>query len=145
MTIYPLDNLGSTQSEVEASIAPHALLALATQKFICALINGGLETSKRDKELGFNVWSEGRVKKTGRWKGKTRLLTPSHILGGVVAGERGWTGNRVGVAVFGCLKRLGVLVGSEPIGVPVYEREGAELVVRPEDEIVTVKLEPEGN
>ncbi|KAJ7578526.1 hypothetical protein C8J56DRAFT_1059991 [Mycena floridula] len=117
---FPVDALGDSPARIEKRVAPAALLAVATQSFLRVLIAGGLEISKRDKELASNAAlystsTSSRSRRTPRG-GKLRALTPMHILAGVVAAERGRGKARAPdtiIAVFGSLMKHGIPVDIE--------------------------------
>lgn len=109
---FPVDHFGSTRVEVDTHVAPYALLAFLTKPFIRVLIQSALEISGRDKQCGFStgvgITHLRRGKDKEKLKGmSTRMLTPSHILRGVLA--RGWS-DQLGVAMLGCLARSGIPV-----------------------------------
>ncbi|KAF9066827.1 hypothetical protein BDP27DRAFT_977768 [Rhodocollybia butyracea] len=148
---FPLDTTGVDATDVNANLAPHALLALATRQFIRVLIREAQEVEKRDKELGVGFLFEShnrdvsllasapptrKYNKTGAAsvagrKGKEKeklkiesikVLTPMHIITGVVSnyvratalssmsseGRFGSNEGSVGIAIFGCLSRIGI-------------------------------------
>jgi hypothetical protein len=118
---FPLDEAGESRDSVTANIASYAALSLAVRQFIRALINGGLEISKRDRDTAINLpvgeTSSGQrqTKRTAKSM-KPRMLTPMHIISGVIIRERGkmlfGVPSDVGVAIYACLARLGVPTGN---------------------------------
>ncbi|KAF8213181.1 hypothetical protein K438DRAFT_1803521 [Mycena galopus ATCC 62051] len=107
---FPINPVMS-RAEIEADIAPHAMLALLTKSFVRALVAGGLEIAGRDRHRAL-VQTDGRSRRlpvlTNLYNDRERrMLTPSHILRGVVA--RGWDWNdELGGAIMRCLGRSGV-------------------------------------
>ncbi|KAG5646997.1 hypothetical protein DXG03_001721 [Asterophora parasitica] len=114
ITSYPLDELGTGKMEVEAHLAPHAILAIAAKQFMRSLAEGGLAVARRDKvaSTGF----PGPVKRRKRTEKEEQstlalsVLTPAHILRSVISRAEGAQsrGSFLDVAVFECLARLGV-------------------------------------
>ncbi|KAJ6519691.1 hypothetical protein C8R45DRAFT_31247 [Mycena sanguinolenta] len=102
-------------AEVKADVAPYAMLALLIKPFVRALVVGAQDVSARDRHRAL-VPTDGRPR--GRHAISSsdrdrRMLTPSHIVRGVVA--RGWDWNdELGGAMMRCLAR---------IGVPLHERQ----------------------
>ncbi|KAF7339579.1 hypothetical protein MSAN_02172400 [Mycena sanguinolenta] len=77
--------------EVKADVAPYAMLALLIKPFVRALVVGGLDVSARDRHRAL-VPTDGRPRRhTASSDRDRRMLTPSHIVRGVVA--RGWDWN----------------------------------------------------
>ncbi|TFK40120.1 hypothetical protein BDQ12DRAFT_484277 [Crucibulum laeve] len=137
---YPLDLLGKDASEVDSSLAPHALLALLTKQFVRVLVGSGIEVAKRDKTIAAGYATTKSRKGTARNKAltATSLLTPTHIISGVYARGRGRTHapNDVDISVLQCLSRAGIRAESElrPKRVVAEETEEGE-------EIILVKQE----
>ncbi|GLB40304.1 hypothetical protein LshimejAT787_0801750 [Lyophyllum shimeji] len=109
--LFPLDEPGTNKSQVEGHLAPYALLATAVQRLIRTLVEGGLDVARRER-----VALTGQMIKPRRRDGKEQrtpssVLTPAHILNGVISGARSSSSgsNVLDVAVFECLARLGVL------------------------------------
>ncbi|KAJ7774622.1 hypothetical protein DFH07DRAFT_986648, partial [Mycena maculata] len=105
---FPIDPALSP-AEIQADIAPYAMLSLLTRQFVRALVKTGLDVTTRDRQRAM-VQIDGRAR---RLPGvaelfsdrERRMLTQSHILRGVVT--RGWN-DELGTALMGCLARSGV-------------------------------------
>ncbi|KAL4251232.1 hypothetical protein ABKN59_006315 [Abortiporus biennis] len=85
MTLARLDK---SKKEVEDELVPFALLGLLTKSMAKLLIQGGMDASRRD-ETSFRALATGRPK-GGRAifkEGPRRLLTPSHVVRGLLWGE----------------------------------------------------------
>lgn len=112
----PLRELGESMAQVEARLAPYALLSQLTKRFIRELVESALEVANRDKMVASGVVTPTMHKGEKRRSKKnhattTRLLTPTHILNGVLAREkeRNHGQEKVNMAVFLCLARLGMI------------------------------------
>lgn len=112
----PLRELGESMSQVEARLAPYALLSHLTRRFVRELVESALEVANRDKMVASGVVTPTMHKAEKRRSKKThdtstRLLTPTHILNGVLAPEkeRNPRQEKVNMAVFLCLARLGMI------------------------------------
>ncbi|KAJ7168069.1 hypothetical protein C8R43DRAFT_135738 [Mycena crocata] len=107
---YPISATLSA-GEIQADVAPYALLALLTKQFVRALVRTGLDTAARDRHRAM-AQVDGRVRRLPNvaelfGDRERRMLTPSHILRGVLS--RGWEWNDdLGMAMLGCLSRSGV-------------------------------------
>ena len=108
---FPLTQFGATRAQVDAHLAPHALLALLMKKMVQVLVEGGLEASRCNQELVFGlVGPQGdRHVKGAQGRGKEKeksmkLLTPLHVMTGIVACRKE---DKLQQAVFQCLARLG--------------------------------------
>ncbi|KAK0226036.1 hypothetical protein IW262DRAFT_734187 [Armillaria fumosa] len=88
-SIFPIDKLGHDASEVTQTLAPYSVLALAAEQFVAKLVLGGLDTSSRFQH---------------RTPGERRLLTPMHVVQGVVDGKNR---DQIGLAMFYALARIG--------------------------------------
>ncbi|SJK97614.1 uncharacterized protein ARMOST_00867 [Armillaria ostoyae] len=88
-SIFPIDNLGHDASEVTQTLAPYGVLALVAERFIAKLVLGGLQISSRFQH---------------RTPGEQRLLTPMHVVQGVVDGKNR---DQTGLAMFYALARIG--------------------------------------
>jgi hypothetical protein len=86
------------KQQVEAHLAPHALLSVAMKSFVKMLISGGMEVMAREERR--------------RAKARFRLLTPSHVFRAASGGI---------VKIF--LGRVGV---SMPRGTAEVDAEGKE-------------------
>lgn len=112
---FPLDAMGD---DVDATLAPYGVLALATQQFIKRLVENGIKRVIRRRmpdsdeqygmrgevDLGHEHPLEPSEEVTERPKKTRAVLTPSHILQGLVGGQ--WE-DRVGQAMFYSLARPG--------------------------------------
>jgi hypothetical protein len=138
----PLDALGTHRSRVEKHLAPHAILALATQQFIRVLIEGGVDVVNREKAT-----ATGLAGSTARRKGRTEnekdkhisLLTPVHVLSNIITRGQGrsQTYREVDIAIAGCLARLGVsAIDSEDTA--IHEDESA---MDSDEDVLSVKTE----
>jgi hypothetical protein len=111
---FPLDIMGTDKVAIESRLAPYAMLGLATQEFVRALVKGGLEVAEEEKA---NVGRHSR-KRRRRIEGKNvgvSMLTPTHILTSVLSRGQGRRvplpvahSSRIDVAILGCLARLRV-------------------------------------
>ncbi|KAF9265598.1 hypothetical protein L218DRAFT_997542 [Marasmius fiardii PR-910] len=59
---FPIHQFGMTPTLVDATLAPHAYLALATKQFVRALIGAALEVSKRDKDSAITLHTHTQIK-----------------------------------------------------------------------------------
>ncbi|KAJ7275174.1 hypothetical protein B0H12DRAFT_1227698 [Mycena haematopus] len=121
---FPI-NPALSPAEIQADVAPHAMLALLTKSFVRALVVAGLDIAARDRHRAL-VQTDGRPRRLPVSSNlysdrERRMLTPSHILRGVVA--RGWDWNdELGGAMMRCLARNGVPLQErqpETVGAPV--------------------------
>ncbi|KAF8802431.1 hypothetical protein BYT27DRAFT_7112451 [Phlegmacium glaucopus] len=108
---------GHEKTEIERNLAPFALLAVMARLFIRLLVERGLEVVTRDKKNGEVFSSQYQKKRNERSSsGTTSMLTPTHILSGIVS--RGRNSDNV----LWCLTRLGVGdVSSEEIRIKMEE------------------------
>lgn len=110
-TIYPIDALGGHHLEIRNTVAPYALLALVTKSFVRVLVERGLEVANRDKIIGAGL-SSSRPQKGNRRGQATasRMLTPTHILSGILTRGRGrcTSPDALDTVVLLCLSKLGV-------------------------------------
>ncbi|KAJ6593395.1 hypothetical protein B0H19DRAFT_1246172 [Mycena capillaripes] len=110
-------NPGLSVEEIQADVAPHAMLALLTKLFVRALVKTGLDTAARDRHRAM-VQVEGRARRFPSaadtlGERERRMLTPSHVLRGVVT--RGWDWkDELGGGLMGCLARSGVPLQPQP-------------------------------
>lgn len=157
--VYPLKTLGAASEQVHATLAPHALLALATQRFVKALVQGGLSVAVNDKVQANEAISPDQRRGGRRRKEQDKaksILTPMHILRNIVG--RGRRGNDdLDTAIFACLCRIGIAadIGGTPSALeyavdddarpPGTELEGSMYTQAPSEEGVEgeirVKLE----
>jgi hypothetical protein len=107
---FPLSELGAFRSEVDAQLAPYALLASVTKNFIKLLVSSGLDTANLDMSA-FAAKAKAEGQSTRRTKRlRDRLLTPSHIIRGVAAGSA--RHGHLEATLFLCLNKLGLGVSS---------------------------------
>ncbi|KAF8633222.1 hypothetical protein AX15_001457 [Amanita polypyramis BW_CC] len=71
------------RSLTERELAPYALLSLVMQLFARALVKGGVEISKRN--IVFASRGDGKKKRQNGDAGCPKLLTPVHIIKGIMA------------------------------------------------------------
>lgn len=88
-SIFPIDKFGHDASEVTQTLAPYSILALAAEQFVAKLVLGGLHISSHFQH---------------RTPGERRLLTPMHVVQGVVDGKNR---DQTGLAMFYALARIG--------------------------------------
>ncbi|KIY65080.1 hypothetical protein CYLTODRAFT_75625 [Cylindrobasidium torrendii FP15055 ss-10] len=114
-TGFPLDAIGE---DVYATLAPYGVLALATQQFIKRLVEGGIKRVARrripdfvgrgmevdQEEHAARESSEPDEEASERSKKTRAVLTPSHILQGLVGGQ--WE-DRLGQVMFYSLAKPG--------------------------------------
>lgn len=110
---FPLDVLGRNKIEVENHLAPCALLAVITEQFIRALVRRGLEVADRDKFRAVSTLpsrSKGKHEVNG-----DRILTPTHILSGILSRGLGRNVKRnpLDSIILCSLSKLGVVVGDD--------------------------------
>jgi hypothetical protein len=117
--IMPLDKFGNNKRQVETHLAPHALLALLTRQFLRALVSRGLDVSNRDKAKAL---SARRKASRNQVTDATRLLTPTHVLSGMLSRGLRREAKRDPMDAFLLLglSRLGVAVDDDegPVGRP---------------------------
>jgi hypothetical protein len=107
---FPLSELGAFRSEVDAQLAPYALLASVTKNFIKLLVSSGLDTANRDMTM-FAAKAKAEGQSTRRTKRlRDRLLTPSHVIRGVAAGSV--RHGHLEATLSLCLNKLGLGVSS---------------------------------
>ncbi|KAH9481504.1 hypothetical protein JR316_0006031 [Psilocybe cubensis] len=103
--LFPIDAIGAHRAEIESRLAPTALLAHLTKQFIRVLVQDGLEVAKRDRVIASGVVpaSSAPSQKGNRRKKPnarvTVLLTPTHILSGILTRGRGRSSSSSGVPV----------------------------------------------
>ncbi|KAF8958354.1 hypothetical protein BDZ97DRAFT_62449 [Flammula alnicola] len=90
---YPLDGLGDHRLDIEKNLAPYGLLALVTKSFVRVLVERGLEVANPDKVVSAGVplstFQEANAKASAALPKTTRMLTPTHILSGILTQGRG--------------------------------------------------------
>ena len=117
---YPIDQLGKCRMDIEKNLAPLGLLSLFTKEFIRVLVTRGLEVANRDNTIAASTMTPlSSSKKRSRSKQGTeskppRVLTPTHILSGILTRGRGrgLTQDPLDTVVLLCLSKLGI--GVEP-------------------------------
>lgn len=118
---YPIDQLGKYRMDIEKNLAPLGLLSLFTKEFISVLVARGLEVANRDNTIAAStVAPRSSSKKRNRSMQETeskppRILTPTHILSGILTRGRGRgsTQDPLDAVVLLCLSKLGVGVDSD--------------------------------
>lgn len=109
---YPLQIIGENRAEVEYHLAPYAILAVATRAFVRQLITRGLEVANRDKVVSTGVAPKGnKSRRRQDHAPPERLLTPTHVLSGILARGRGRQ-DAIDAVILSCLSKLGTT--SEP-------------------------------
>lgn len=101
-------------AEIEVEVAPHAMLALLAKLFVRTLVKTGLDVAARDRHRAMVQVDGQRARRTPgaadaffSGERERRMLTPGHVLRGVVA--RGWDWNdELGGALMGALARSGI-------------------------------------
>jgi len=94
---------GQGKTEIERNLAPFALLAVMAKLFIRLLVERSLEVVMRDRKNEAVFSSKYQKKRHVRSSsGTTSMLTPQHILSGIVSRGRDLDN------VLWCLARLGV-------------------------------------
>lgn len=101
-----LDTARQTRDEVDAMLAPHAVLAAAARHFLRIIVWDALGVSTQDLA---RVNSTASMHAEGATK---RILTPSHLIRGVSAMQTAPHLERR--AVFLCLARMGVALDTNP-------------------------------
>ncbi|KAG2018083.1 hypothetical protein CC2G_007534 [Coprinopsis cinerea AmutBmut pab1-1] len=81
-TQYPIDGYGSRRSDVEASIAPHALIALALKCFLQDTVRQGVSQALKEKTVALQQLASGSRRGSKKGELPPSLLTPHHILAG---------------------------------------------------------------
>ncbi|KAF9533731.1 hypothetical protein CPB83DRAFT_831586 [Crepidotus variabilis] len=112
--IMPIDVLGGTPTILKHNLAPTALLALISRRLIHELIIRGLEVANRDKATALSsINSRGRRKNLI----KTRHLTPTHILSGILTKGSGREPEHhpIDTALLVVFSQLGRLLGDSEV------------------------------
>ncbi|CAA7268178.1 unnamed protein product [Cyclocybe aegerita] len=134
-SLFPISELGDDAKEVEKALAPHALLSLLTRPFIHTLIRRGLAASDRDKATSVATPSTSRTTRKADSK-LTRLLTPRHILSGILTRGPEAAQDPLDDVLRTCLSKLGVAVDDD---LPAPSRQGESGVrVKTEEELVSL-------
>lgn len=110
--------LDKPRAQVEAQLAPYALMASLTKNFVGLLVNTGMQTATLDSSM-----AAARARAEGRSTRKTkqtrdRLLTPSHIIRGLA----GVQGSSICSATALCLTRLGISASESFVGMGTRDR-----------------------
>ncbi|KAJ7468709.1 hypothetical protein FB451DRAFT_1257076 [Mycena latifolia] len=143
---FPI-NPALSPTEIQAEVAPYAMLSLLTKQFVRALVTTGLEVGARDRQRAV-AQIDGRARRLANVAGlfgerERRMLTPSHILRGVVG--RGWEWNDgLGTAMLGCLARSGVPLEKTRAGAESASGSGGDAQSVTSDGQIQVKMEPDG-
>lgn len=145
-SLYPIETVGMRRSAVEAHLAPHAAIALFTKQIIRILIQGGLAVARKEKaSTGSAALVAKRRKRLGKDRDRitttTTVLTPVHILTGVVSRPQNGKLNEPNAAVFGCLARLGVVASRDSPFANVSEDKELQRGTLGGDTMISVKLE----
>ncbi len=82
VVMMPLEAIGKSLKEVETRLAPHALLALLAERFIRQMVHCGLEVANRNKSMALGSRRRGKNQLNPLLA--TRMLTPTHILSGIL-------------------------------------------------------------
>jgi hypothetical protein len=137
---YPIDQLGKYRMDIEKNLAPLGLLSLFTREFIRVLVTRGLEVANRDNTIATStIAPRSSSKKRKRSMQETeskppRILTPTHILSGILTRGRGRgsTQDPLDTVVLLCLSKLGIGVDSDSRHT-CCQGEGATPLVKLED------------
>lgn len=110
MVTMPLEAIGKSRKEVETKLAPLTLLALLAERFIRALVHRGLEVANRDKSAALGSRRRGQNQLNPLLV--TRMLTPTHILSGILTRGMGTEckPHPLDTALLLSLSKLGVVV-----------------------------------
>ncbi|KAF8899885.1 hypothetical protein CPB84DRAFT_1847452 [Gymnopilus junonius] len=120
---YPIDQYGKNRRDIDRNLLPVQILALLTKQFMRALIHKGLEVANRDKVIASGLLTtvtphRGVRREAGkRPKAPSRIMTPTHILSGILTSGRGRSNVHHGLdaVLLSSLSRLGA--GVDPSGV----------------------------
>ena len=137
---YPIDQLGEYRMDIEKNLAPLGVLSLFTKEFIRVLVTRGLEVANRDNTIVVSTAApRSSNKKRNRSTQGTdskppRVLTPTHILSGILTRGRGRgpTQDPLDTVVLLCLSKLGIGVDSDSRHT-CCQGEGATPLVKVED------------
>ena len=137
---YPIDQLGKHRMDIEKNLAPLGLLSLLTKEFIRVLVTHGLEVANRDNTIAAStIVPRSSSKKRSRSMQETeskppRILTPTHILSGILTRGRGrgLTQDPLDTVVLLCLSKLGIGVDPDSRHT-CCQGEGATPLVKLED------------
>ncbi|KAJ3503756.1 hypothetical protein NLJ89_g8292 [Agrocybe chaxingu] len=132
---FPASEVGDDAKEAEKALAPHALLALLTRPFIHTLVRRGLAASNRDRAIFMATPSTSRAIRKADSR-LTRLLTPRHILSGILTRGPEAAQDPLDDVLRACLSKLGVAVDDD---LPTTSRQGESGVrVKTEEELVSL-------
>jgi hypothetical protein len=107
---FPIDPAVSP-AEIQADVAPFAMISLLTKQFARTLIKSAVEASNSDrlramKQVDSRIRRQPNVVQLFSER-ERRMLLPSHVIRGVSV--RGWNWkDELGMAMLGCLTRSGV-------------------------------------
>ena len=120
-----VEMIGGSRRSLEAQLAPHAVLAIATQSFLRVLIEGGLHVSKKDAVVTGPTRSKRSSQVTRVEGSSTSMLTPAHILSGLVSRVRkpDVRGAGVNKMAYELLTRLGAPIEPQDRGIAEGEEE----------------------
>lgn len=117
MPSFHIDQAGNGLADVREHVAPCAMLAIATQRFIKVLLYNALDVSRNDAQVANDALTSlappaaaRPTKKPLKPKTSPRMLTTRHIIRGVATAQYG-KGNSspdAGPALVAALSRLGV-------------------------------------
>ena len=132
--MMPLEAIGKSRKEVETKLAPHALLALLAERFIRAVVHRGLEVANRDKSTALGSRRRGKNQLNPLLA--TRMLTPTHILSGILTRGVGTERKRhpLDAALLLSLSKLGVVVENA-------ERDAMHAASRQDKPPLEIKME----
>ena len=110
---FPLDQFGDNKIDVERRLAPFALLALVTKQFAKRLVRDGMDVAERDNVIASGL-AKGNRRRPKKKATTQRLLTPTHVLSGILARGRGRASEEDGsdAVILSSLSKLGI--GVEP-------------------------------
>ncbi|KAJ7691278.1 hypothetical protein B0H17DRAFT_1201138 [Mycena rosella] len=107
---FPI-NPALSPADIKADVAPYALLALLTKQFVRTLVKTGLEVAGQDRQRAM-LQVDGRARRLPNIaelfsERERRMLTPTHILRGVIARGRDYN-DRLGMAMMSWAERSAV-------------------------------------
>lgn len=101
-----LQEMDKPRAQVEAQLAPYALLASLTECFVGLLVNTGMQAAALDLSVAAaRSRAEGRSNRKTK-QSRDRLLTPSHVIRGLASVQ----GSSIYSATSLCLTPLGICV-----------------------------------
>lgn len=107
------------RDQVETNLAPHALLSLLTKQLICNLVNCGLQVSNGDRAKALSPAFLREGKTSRNQVAGIRMLTPTHILSGILTRGLGRDEKRHPVDPY-------LLLGLSRVGIAVDNDEGLD-------------------